>query len=115
VERALICPPGGHVGAISPEARRSIIEQSDINGFYEKVLDRESAYEKLKARADQTTAGATDRDVSSPRTGRGRRVPATPADTAEALAMSMARAASSQLGRQLVRGVLGSLFGGRRR
>jgi uncharacterized protein len=115
VERALVCPPRSHIGAIPPEARRSIIEQSDINGYYEKVLDRESAYEKLKARAEQSNIPPADRGAFSPQTAKSRRAPATPAETAEALAMSMARAASSQLGRQLVRGVLGSLFGGRRR
>lgn len=112
VERAFILPPQGHIGAIPPEIRAGIIQHSDLYGRYEKILDRESAYEKLKARAEQlesSSAESLNRTQSSSRTAK------QPASNAEKLAMSVARAAGSQLGRQLVRGVLGSLFGGRRR
>ncbi len=112
VERAYICPPQGHIGAISPEARTKIIQQSDLYGHYEKLIDRESAYEILKARASKlevANANGAGRESSPGRTAK------QPASNAEKLAMSVARAAGSQLGRQLVRGVLGSLFGGRGR
>ncbi len=112
VERAYICPPQGHIGAISPEARTKIIQQSDLYGHYEKLIDRVSAYEILKARASKlevANANGAGRESSPGRTAK------QPASNAEKLAMSVARAAGSQLGRQLVRGVLGSLFGGRGR
>src|SRR6201981_789234 len=60
VERALICPPRSQVGAITPEQRKQIIDASVLAGHYEKAVDRESAYEKLQARAGHKaqTAGA---------------------------------------------------------
>ncbi len=81
-------------------------------GHYEKEVDRESAYEKLRARAEQQPAPPAPG-------GRGGRPPPTvggqAGDMMEAMAKSAARAAGSQIGRQLIRGVLGSLFGGRRK
>src|SRR4029450_639428 len=60
VERAKILPPRSQVGAITPERRKEIINSSPIAGHYEKAVDRESAYEKLQARAGEKaqTAGA---------------------------------------------------------
>src|SRR5438034_9947655 len=53
VERARIVPPRSQVGAITPEQRKQIISSSVIAGHYEKAVDRESAYEKLQARAGE--------------------------------------------------------------
>ena len=58
VERAKIVPPRSQIGAITPEQRQQIIDSSVLAGHYEKVVDRESAYEKLSARANDRTAGA---------------------------------------------------------
>src|SRR4051812_48430160 len=60
VDRAKIVPPRSQVGAITPEQRKQIIQSSTIAGHYEKAVDRESAYEKLQARAADkaTTMGA---------------------------------------------------------
>jgi len=90
---------------------------------YEKAVDRESAYEILKARAGQSLAPAgTAAQGTSPSSwlpdlggilgsGGGRR-----GDTlVEAAAKSAARAMGSSVGRQIVRGVLGSIFGGSKR
>ena len=55
VERALIVPPGSRLGPITPEQRRAIIEGSLVFGHYEKQVDRESAYEILRARAEGKT------------------------------------------------------------
>jgi uncharacterized protein len=54
-ERAWIAPPASQIGPI-PDAERDAIRKksSAIYGRYEQTVDRESAYEKLKAR----TAGA---------------------------------------------------------
>ncbi|MEK6726780.1 MAG: helicase HerA-like domain-containing protein [Deltaproteobacteria bacterium] len=113
VERAFICPPQSQIGPITPEQRRKIINGSVIFGHYEKAVDRESAYEILKSRAEQAApAPETSYTGSSQnqRQGAGRQ-----RETAvEAMAKSAARAIGSQIGRQIIRGVLGSIFGGRR-
>ncbi|MGI9027001.1 MAG: helicase HerA-like C-terminal domain-containing protein [Burkholderiaceae bacterium] len=51
--RALVMPPGGQIGAIDDAERRAIIEASIVAGVYEKLLDRESAYEIIKGRVAQ--------------------------------------------------------------
>lgn len=113
VERALICPPQSQIGPITPEQRRKIIQGSVIFGHYEEAVDRESAYEILKRRAEQAAPApeiSYPGSAQNPRQGAGRQ-----RETAvEAMAKSAARAIGSQIGRQIIRGVLGSIFGGRR-
>jgi DNA helicase HerA-like ATPase len=106
VEKAYILPPRSQVGPITPEQRQRIIRESAVYGSYEKEVDRESAYEILKRRAEQS---AKDQPLPQPRTARP--APASRSQTvAEAVVKSAARAAAGQLGRQLMRGLLGSLF-----
>lgn len=133
VERGFVVPPASRVGPITPQERQQIIQKSVLFGHYEKQVDRESAYERLKSRAEsapanqgsapsQPPAGVGPQPSSqSPRTswadsigsvlgqlgGGGRRE-----GMAEALAKSAARAIGSQVGRQIVRGVLGGILGG---
>ncbi len=104
VERALISPPHSQIGPITSEQRTAIIQKSVVAGQYERVIDRESAFEILKARAEQKAA-----DTPLPKS-RGRE----PDTLLEATAKTVLRAAGSQLGRSVMRGVLGTLFGGRR-
>jgi uncharacterized protein len=102
VDRALIYPPQSQLPPLTPAERDSIIKQSSIFGHYEKVVDRESAYEMLKARAPQaekTTAPA------------GKTWQSEVAGTLGALGKSAARAMGTQVGREIMRGVLGSIFG----
>ena len=54
VERALVCPPHSQIGPITPAQRQQIISSSVVFGVYEKVVDRESAYERLKGKAQQS-------------------------------------------------------------
>ncbi len=133
VRRAKVAPPRSQLGAITPEQRQAIIKASVVFGHYEKAVDRESAYEKLQAKAAGKAASA-----AAPAATPGASVPAPAQDSffgkifkseigprggrresvAEAMAKSAARAVGSQMGRQLIRGVLGGLFGagtGRRR
>lgn len=106
VERAYVLPPRSQIGPISPEQRQKIIKESAVYGSYEKEVDRESAYEILKKRAEQS---AKDQPLAPPKTARP--APASRRQTvAEAAMKSAARAAAGQLGRQLMRGLLGSLF-----
>ena len=138
-ERAYVLPPGSRIGPITPEQRRALMAGSLVAGVYEKAVDRESAFEKLKARAAQGAEAA-------PGAAAGGRPPPRPSPPApgsagggllgglgdmifgstgprggrhEGLAESAARSAvrsvGSAVGRELVRGVLGSLLGGSRR
>jgi hypothetical protein len=108
VERAYICPPHSRLTPLTPEERSKIIKESVIYGHYEKTVDRESAYEKLKARAEQVKEEAVPQKRSAePRSQAG--------DLLTAAAKSAAHAIGSQIGRQIIRGVLGSIFGGGRK
>jgi DNA helicase HerA-like ATPase len=127
VERAFVLPPGTRIGPITPEERAAVIQSSVLSGTYDKVEDRESAYEKLSQRVQQTAAsgkplgptgtggggilgtlGTILGGSTGPRGGRREGM-------IEAAARSAARSIGSQIGRDIVRGVLGSLLGGGRR
>ncbi|MBZ8133138.1 ATP-binding protein [Afifella sp. IM 167] len=56
VERTLIRPPSGQLGPITPEERKKLIEASPVYGQYDRAVDRESAFEILKERAEQRAA-----------------------------------------------------------
>ena len=105
VDRALIFPPQSQLAPLSGAERKQIVQQSAIYGHYEKVADRESAYEMLKDRAAQAPAGKT----ASPPADEWQ---AQAGKLAGALAKSAAHAIGSQVGREIIRGVLGSIFGG---
>jgi DNA helicase HerA-like ATPase len=131
VERAYIVPPQGQIGPITDAQRGRLMQASLVAGVYDKTIDRESAHEVLKARAEQaaqTAAAEAEakqqaKAAAQPRTGGsgtggvlgdilggvGRREGAV-----EALAKSAARSMGSQVGRAIMRGVLGSIFGGKR-
>jgi len=110
VERAWILPPRSRLGALDPGERERVIKSSVLYGHYERVVDRESAYEKLQKR----TAAIRQAPVETPAAAKGREKPSDMEKYVGAAVQSAARAIGSQLGRQLIRGVLGSLFGGRR-
>ncbi|HML96672.1 MAG TPA: DUF853 family protein [Thermodesulfobacteriota bacterium] len=115
VERAIVRPPFSRMGPVTPEERKETITASPINGHYEETIDRESAYEKLQARAEADARAAPPPPP--------KRKPGRPRDTIfETAAKSAARSFGRQLattGRQIateiVRGVLGSMLGGKRR
>ena len=117
VERTLIRPPTSRLGPLTAPERAEHLTRSPLAGRYDTPVDRESAHELLAARAAAATsiepsarsAGRSDECEPAPRR-RGRE----PDTLLEATAKSALRAIGSQLGRQLVRGVLGSLLGGRR-
>ena len=111
VERAFICPPEGNIGPVDSGERRRIIERSPVYGHYEKQIDRESAFEILTARAQKTFSVANEStDVSAP----ARRVGRQPEGLLTTMAKSTVRSIGSSVGRQIVRGILGSILGGRR-
>jgi DNA helicase HerA-like ATPase len=110
VERVFILPPKSRLLPLDPQERSRLVQQSLIAGHYEKTVDRVSAYEKLRERAEQVRA-LPDAPVPG-----GRGVPKTEGKTLfQAMAKSAAHAIGSQIGRQIIRGVLGSILGGRKK
>jgi len=109
VERAYICPPQSRLTPLTADEKLKIIKESTIYGHYEKVVDRESAYEKLKARTEQKEAETISAQKEKAPAGRSQT-----GDLIAAAAKSAAHAIGSQIGRQIIRGVLGSIFGGGR-
>ena len=110
VERAFIVPPGSHIGPIADAERQQAIKSSALFSKYEKTVDRESAYEKLKGRTEEKPSAPAAAKTTSPAPGR------QPQSVFDAATKSAARAIGSELGRQIIRGVLGSILGsGRRR
>ncbi len=107
VERAWIVPPRSSLTPLQPAEMAAAVQGSVLFGTYEKTVDRESAYEKLLAKAEQASAEAT----AAP----GKKEPKSQTEQlVGALAKSAAHAIGSQIGRQIMRGVLGSLFGKKR-
>ena len=131
-ERVFVLPPASQLGPITPQQRQALIAQSLVAGIYEKVVDRESAYEKLKGRtadaaaqapaatgAGKTAAGDNANDgggllgglndvlfgSTGPRGGRRDGL-------AQTMAKSAVRTMGTTLGKEILRGVLGSIFGG---
>jgi DNA helicase HerA-like ATPase len=133
-ERVFVLAPGSQLGPVSPIQRKELMGSSLVAGVYEKTIDRESAYEKIKGRAPamdahsisqaqqsiQTATGSTDNgvmgqvsDILFGTTGpRGARHDGV----AQLVVRSAVRTVGSAIGREIVRGVLGGLLGsGRRR
>jgi hypothetical protein len=128
VEQALICPPHDQIDPVTPQQRQQLIQSSVVNGIHEQTVDRESAYERLRGRAVQLVTAKQEEQhqqqqqsqpwyASLPSlgglggpspAGRGRR-----SDTlVEAAMKSAVRTMGSQVGRQIIRGVSGSILGG---
>ena len=123
VGRTLVRPPSGRVGPLTPEEWRALIATSPVAGQYDTPIDRESAFEvldkRIKAREADAAAERDAREQAKADAARAREERAaaprrsTRAGPVEAAITSMARSAANQLGRALVRGILGSLTRGR--
>lgn len=120
VQETLIAPPEGRIGPISDDERTAVMQRSPIRGRYDTSMDRQSAYEMLRQRAETVQAAEAQRlkELESEKTqrqaqrrqlsgGRQRQ------SVGEAMFKSAARSIGSTIGRQIVRGVLGSIFGKR--
>jgi DNA helicase HerA-like ATPase len=135
-QRVFVLPPASQIGPISAAQRQALLQDSIVAGIYEKALDRESAFEKIKGRtaaknqatgspAQSSQAGALG-DQTPDESGSvldslgsglgsllggggGRR-----ASVGEQLIKSAASSIGREVGRQIIRGVLGGLFGGKR-
>ena len=135
-QRVYVVPPGSQIGPITAAQRQQLMQQSLVAGVYEKAVDRESAYEVLRSRAE--SAPATPGKPGTATVG-GAAGAAAPADNGmmgelndllfgttgprggkkdgivQSVVKSTARTMGTQLGRQILRGVLGSIFGGKSR
>ena len=118
VERAYVVPPASQLGPITDAERAELMRGSPVTGKYDSPVDRESAYEKLKGRmaakpAEPQQSSNPVSDILFGKTGpRGGR---QTQGVLEAMGTSAARAIGSELGRQVLRGILGSVLGGKRR
>ena len=121
VERILIRPPESRIGPMNDKERAEQIDRSPYRNRYDQVLDRESAYEVLAQRAENIAAKEEQlakeeaireaQEEQSKSSSKSRRLSNRQTPT-EAFVKSAARAIGSQLGRKVIRGLLGSLFRG---
>ncbi|HMS04862.1 MAG TPA: DUF853 family protein [Burkholderiaceae bacterium] len=139
-ERVFVLPPGSQIGPITPEQRRALMQGSLVAGVYEKAVDRESAYEKLIGRTSATVnarGGAAAAPGQMPGAAGGQAAPEE--DSAawkmakemlfgttgprggrhdglvQTMAKSTMRTMGNSVGKEILRGVLGGIFGGGKR
>ncbi|MEJ8837500.1 helicase HerA-like C-terminal domain-containing protein [Ramlibacter sp. AN1133] len=132
-ERLYVVPPGSHIGVITPEQRKALMANSMVAGVYEQVVDRESAYEKLKGRTEASAQGGALAQGGAPSAGGAAGAGGSPMGglsdvlfgstgprggkregLVESFAKSAIRTIGSSVGREIVRGVLGGILGGKR-
>jgi hypothetical protein len=128
VERALVAPPQGRVGPITPAERAGLMANSPVRGKYDTAVDNESAYEILAKRKglDAAPAEAAQQSEgglsgmlgnllggvfgSKPAAKGGRRPPPSLAEQVIGnAARSMARKVGTEVGDAILRNVLGGL------
>jgi DNA helicase HerA-like ATPase len=129
VERTLIAPPAGRVGPITEAERRQVMQASPLRGKYDQALDSESAYEMLAKRKAMAEAPAQEAASSgglggllesmlgggtqNRGKGGGRSRMTVTEVVVRSAATSVARTVGTQIGRAILRGVLGSMTRGR--
>ena len=133
-ERAFVLPPASQIGPITPDERKKLTESSVVAGVYERTVDRESAFEMLQKRAEAgktpAQSGAPSQAPGGPAPSAGGAILGNISDVlfgttgprgghhegiVDAMARSAARSVGSAVAREITRGVLGSLLGGRKR
>ena len=133
-ERVFVIPPGSQIGPITAAQRAELMKTSLVAGAYDEVVDRESAYELLAARGG---GGAPAASGAPAKPGAAAPVPADDggllgsAGTAlkealfgrtgprggqyDGIVQNVVKGEMRRMGRELLRGTLGSLLGGKRR
>ncbi|HEX7112680.1 MAG TPA: helicase HerA-like domain-containing protein, partial [Mizugakiibacter sp.] len=121
VERVLVVPPCCRIGAITDAERATVRARSPVGGKYDTPVERESAAEMLARRAQEAgKAVPAAGEAATPPAGNGWGDAVRDAllgtkrrqGLIEAMSKSAVRSVGSQLGRQIMRGVLGSIFRG---
>jgi len=133
VERAFIIPPAAQIGPVTDQERAEMIKKSAIYGVYERNVDRESAYEilsnkmneeeRIKQEKEQVLQQQKELVAQEKAEAAKRRAERTSgglggdllSEIAGQTGRAITRNISNEIGRQLVRGILGSFFKGRRR
>ena len=129
-ERVYVIPPGSQIGPITDAQRAELNKNSLIAGTYEQTVDRESAYEMLAQRGARAAPGADGAGAAGGAAAEGGGL----MDEAlkwgkealfgrtgprggqyDGLVQNVVKGEMRRMGRELVRGALGSLLGGRRR
>jgi DNA helicase HerA-like ATPase len=119
VEQTLVSPPEGQIGPITAAERSTLLQRSPVGTAYQQSIDRESAYELLREKAEEAAKqDAAERarleaEKAEQKAQRKSRSGSRRQSAGEAMLKSAARSIGSQLGRQILRGVLGSIFGKR--
>ncbi len=123
VEQTLICPPESRIGPLTDKERKKFRQASPVAGLYDKSIDRESAYEvllakeqKLQERQEREMAEAKkirEKEEKAKSAAKKKRTGSKRQSNSEAFVKTLIRTVSSGIGRKLVRGILGSLLGGR--
>ncbi len=139
-EQVYVLLPGSQLGPITPEQRQALLANSLVAGVYEQVIDRESAYEKLKGVAPAASGNAAGNTAGASSSPTQAEAPTQPSVTdqvlsglgdalfgstgprggqrqglAQVMVKSAVRNIGSAVGREIVRGVMGSILGGRKR
>ncbi|KKX28155.1 helicase HerA-like C-terminal domain-containing protein [Rhizobium sp. LC145] len=127
VERTLIRPPSSRIGPLTDQERQAVMDRSPVLGLYDEDVDRESAFEMLAAKAKQAADAAAAKEAEEAQTasaGSGWTLPgfgggaderptrgragSQRQTVVEAAMKSVARTVATQVGRAIVRGILGS-------
>ena len=126
VERAMVIAPCSRMGPVSDDERNGLLNHSPLYGKYEEEVDRESAFEMLQ----QGVQVATGQQSAPPAKGQqngdddgllgglkdilfGSTGPR--GGKRDGIVQTAAKSAVRQVTNQIVRGMLGSLLGGRKR
>jgi DNA helicase HerA-like ATPase len=110
VGRTLIRPPSGRMGPITPEERKSAINNSPVFGLYEEAVDKDSAYEKLQKKAAQRAEALQQEAVDKAERKASASSARQPQSATERFVKNMASSVGRSVGTALVRGILGSLM-----
>jgi DNA helicase HerA-like ATPase len=125
-ERVFVLPPASQIGPIKPEQRKTLLSESIVAGVYEKAVDRESAFEKLKGRTQANMGHAEPVQDDFPAEGNpapraSRRAPAptptaTPAPSGGGILDSIgdmlgggARRSRASVGEQMIKSAASSI------
>ena len=109
VEKTIMSPPRSKIGPIPLKDIKTITANSPHGTRFDERINRESAYEQLKQRAEQRATEAAQQPKAAPAKRKSTR---SRQSVGEAFLKSIGRAVVSQLGRRIARGILGSIFKG---
>ena len=136
VERGWVMPPASAFSAISPDERSALMANSIVAGVYDDMVDRDSAYEMLSRKVDEIAAqaeaaeaeaaAAKEAEILAKQQAKEQAAAEKAAvreaerkakqkeELVQTAAKTAIRALGSSTGKSIVRGLLGSIFGGRR-